>query len=58
MLVKAINDLRRKIDHGRVSISEYIPEYLVPECLKASYAERLKVLRAAEGDVPESHKRV
>jgi hypothetical protein len=31
----------------------------VPECLKASYAERLKVLRASEGEgVPESHKRV
>ena len=37
MLVKGINDLRKKIDHGKVTISEYVPDYLVPECLKASY---------------------
>ena len=36
-LFKAINDLRKKIDHGKVVLSEYVPDYLVPECLKASY---------------------
>ena len=30
MLVKNINDIRKKLDHGRVTISEFVPEYLVP----------------------------
>jgi ATP-dependent RNA helicase DDX56/DBP9 len=37
VLVKSINDLRKKIDHGNVTLSDFIPDYLVPECLKASY---------------------
>ena len=42
-LVRNINDLRRKIDHGKVLLSDFIPDYLVPECLKASYQEKLKI---------------
>ena len=30
VLVKNINDIRKKLDHGRVTISEFVPEYLVP----------------------------
>ena len=59
VLVKAINDLRKKIDHGKVAISEYVPEYLVPECLKASYAEKIKLIQDKhEEEAPEYHQKV
>ena len=59
MLVKTINDLRRKIDYGKVLLSDYVPEYLVPQCLKASYEEKAKVLREKEDEkLPMSHQKV
>ena len=59
MLVKAINDLRKKLDHGKVAISEYVPEYLVPECLKASYAEKIKLIQnKQEEEAPMYHQKV
>lgn len=58
-LVKAINDLRKKIDHGKVTLSQLIPEYLVPECLKASYQEKMKILQAqVEEELPANHQKV
>lgn len=58
-LVKAINDLRRKIDHGKVTISDFVPEYLVPECLKASYQEKVRLMLEKQNeDKPESHMKV
>ena len=44
--MKTINDLRKKIDHGKVMLSEFVPEYLIPECLKASYQEKMKLNQA------------
>lgn len=41
VLVKEINRLRKKIDSDGVRVSEVVPEYLVPDCLKASYKERM-----------------
>lgn len=59
VLVKAINELRKKIDHGKVNISDFVPEYLVPECLRAAYAEKMKVLQAKlEEEAPISHQKV
>lgn len=55
MLVKAINDIRKKVDYNKVTISEFIPEYLVPECLKASYEEKIKLSQTKEEHVPEYH---
>ena len=42
VLVKEINRLRKKIDSDGVRMSEIVPEYLVPECLKASYQEKVE----------------
>jgi ATP-dependent RNA helicase DDX56/DBP9 len=59
VLVKAINDLRKKIDHRKVTLSEFVPEYLVPECLKASYGEQVKAeLAKQEEKAPLSHQKV
>ena len=37
VLIKEIKELKEKINHETVTLSEYIPSYLVPECLKNSY---------------------
>lgn len=37
VLIKEINKLRKKIDADGVKVSAFVPEYLVPECLKAAY---------------------
>ena len=61
VLVKAINDLRKKIDHSKVTISEYVPEYLVPQCLKVAYDEKMKVFQAKmeeENNTPAAHLKV
>lgn len=58
LLVKSINDLRKKIDHNKVTLSEFVPEYLVPECLKHSYAEKMKVLAEREEGMTASNKKV
>lgn len=59
VLVKAINDLRKKIDHGKVNISEYIPDYLVPECLRSSYQEKMNLMQAKiDEEAPISHQKV
>lgn len=36
-LIKEMNNLRNKINQETVTISKYVPAYLVPECLKSSY---------------------
>ena len=58
LLVKSINDLRKKIDHNKVTLSEFVPEYLVPECLRHSYAEKMKVLAEREEGMTASNKKV
>jgi hypothetical protein len=51
--------LRKKIDHGKTAISEYVPDYLVPECLKASYNEKLKVWQEQQQEkAPMNHQKV
>ena len=57
-LVRNINDLRRKIDHGKVLLSEFVPEYLVPECLKASYQEKMKLESLKAEEIPKNHEKV
>lgn len=42
VLLKAINALGKKIENGKVVISQFVPSYLVPECLKAAYEEQIK----------------
>lgn len=42
VLVKTVNTIHRKLENGKVTISEFVPSHLVPECLKAAYEEQLK----------------
>lgn len=59
VLMKSINDLRKKIDHSKVMISQFVPEYLVPECLKASYQEKMKLIQTKlDEETPASHMKV
>lgn len=59
MLVKSINDIRKKLDHAKVVLSEFVPEYLVPECLKASYQEKMKLVQAkADEETPANYQKI
>lgn len=42
LLQKRVLELNKKISHGKVELGEEVPEYLVPEFLKAAYMERIK----------------
>lgn len=58
-LVDEINALRKKIDHGQVVLPEVVPEYMVPECLKAAYQQQMALSQAKlEEKAPLSQKKV
>ena len=57
VLVKTINSLSKKLENGKVTISQFVPSYLVPECLKAAYEDQLKNMPKEE-ELPDYHKKI
>lgn len=54
--MKGINEIRKKLDHDKITISELVPDYLVPECLKTSYAERIALITKNSTEALPAHR--